>query len=254
MFFETNDFSISSISAFKFSWGAKIAVSEVRPYHALSFRIKGNAKFIHDEDVVSVKTGDIAFVPAFYNYTLDSGDEEVCVIHFECDTELPRKIKKFTPEATSYYEKRFNELYNVWSKKQLGFEYECKSIFYRIIMHIERDLANNKENLVNSKILRALDYIHENFTDHTLTVEKLARDSDMSETYFRKLFLKNCGFSPLEYINNLRIKYAIELLGSNYYTVSEVSEKCGFSSAYYFSAFIKRETGFPPSKFISKNI
>ena len=253
MFFETNDFSISSISAFKFSWGAKVAVSSVRPYHALSFRIKGNAKFIHDEEIVSVKTGDIVFVPSFYNYTLDSGDEEVCVIHFECNTELPRKIKKFTPEATSYYEKRFNELYNVWSKKQLGFEYECKSIFYRIITHIERELANNKENLVNSKILRTIDYIHENFTDPALTVGKLAKDCNMSETYYRKLFSKACGSTPLEYINNLRLKYAIELLNSNYYTVSEVSEKCGFSTPYYFSAFIKKETGNPPSKFLKNN-
>ena len=254
MFFETNDFSISSISAFKFSWGAKVAVSAVRPYHALSFRIKGNAKFIHEEDIIPVKTGDIVFVPAFYNYTLDSGDEEVCVIHFECDRKLPPKIKKFTPEATSYYEKRFNELYNVWSKKQLGFEYECKSIFYRIIMHIEKDLANSKTDLANNKILRAIDYIHENFTDHSLTVEKLAKDCNMSETYFRKLFFKSCGFSPLEYINNLRIKYATELLGSGYYTVSEVSEKCGFSTPYYFSAFIKKQTGKSPINFLKSDI
>ena len=253
MFFETSDFSVNSISAFKFEWGAKVAVSSVRPYHALSFRIKGDAKFIHSEDIVSVKTGDIVFVPAFYNYTLDSGDEEVCVIHFECEGKLPQKIKKFTPEATSYYEKRFNELYNVWSKKQLGFEHECKSIFYRIAMHIEKDLANSKADLTNNKILRSIDYIHENFTDHSLTVEKLANDSNMSETYYRKIFFKICNSSPLEYINNLRIKYAIELLGSSYYTVSEVSEKCGFSTPYYFSTFIKKQTGYPPSKFLKSN-
>lgn len=192
-------------------------------------------------------------MPAFYNYTLDSGDEDVCVIHFECDGKLPQKIKKFTPEAISYYEKRFNELYNIWSKKQLGFEHEIKSIFYRIVMHIEKDLANSKNDLTNSRILRAIDYIHENFTDHNLTVEKLAKDSDMSETYFRKMFFKNTCSSPLEYINNLRIKYATELLGSGYYTVAEVSDKCGFSTPYYFSAFIKKQTGFPPTKFLKSD-
>ena len=249
MFFETNDFSISSISAFKFCWGTKVAISSVRPYHALSFRIKGNAKFIHDKDVVSVKTGDIVFVPAFYNYTLDSGDEEVCVIHFECDRKLPQKIKKFTPEATSYYEKQFDELYNVWSKKQLGFEYECKSIFYRIVMHIEKDLANSKTDLTNNKILRTTEYIHENFTDQSLTVEKLANYSNISETYFRKLFLSNYGTTPLDYINKLRLNYAIELLSSGYYTVNEVSEKCGFSTPYYFSAFIKKQTNKSPIQF-----
>ena len=254
MFFETNNFSVCSISAFTLNWGAKIETSGIRPYHALSFRIKGNAKFITETDTITVKTGDIVFVPAFYNYTLDSGDEEVCVIHFSSNEKLPPKIKKFSPEAMGYYEKRFTELYNVWTKKQTGFEHECRSIFHKIVMHIERDFESNKINMGNSKIFHAIDYIHENFTAPDLTVAQLVKDSNMSETYFRKLFFKNCNTTPLEYINKLKIDYAIELLGSKYYTVNEVAEKCGFSSAYYFSAFIKRETGFPPSKFISKNI
>lgn len=251
MFFETADFSVDSVSVFKFQWGAKVSSSDTRPYHALSYRIKGNAKFIHENDVVSVKTGDIVFVPAFYNYTLDSGDESVCVIHFKSSERLPERIKKFTPEATDYYEKRFNELYNIYTKKQIGFEHEIRSIFYKIIMHIERDIVNNKTSGSDLKISHAIDYIHENFTDANLTVARLAKDCNMSETYFRKLFFKNCGTAPLEYINNLRLKYAIELLNSNYYTVNEVAEKCGFSSSYYFSAFVKKETGLPPSKFIN---
>ena len=102
MFFETNNFSVCSISAFTLNWGAKIETSGIRPYHALSFRIKGDAKFITKTDTITVKTGDIVFVPAFYNYTLDSGDEEVCVIHFSSNEKLPLKIKKFSPEAMGY--------------------------------------------------------------------------------------------------------------------------------------------------------
>lgn len=253
MFFETNDFSVSSISAFALNWGAKIEASSIRPYHALSFRIKGSAKFFHETDIVEVKSGDIIFVPSFYPYTIASGEEEVLVVHFTTNEEMPKKIKKFTPEATGYYEKRFAELYNVWSKKQIGFEHECKSIFYKIITHIERELENNRLTHTNSQILQAIEHIHENFTDSQLTVAALAKDCNMSETYFRKLFIKNCDTTPLDYINNLRLKYAIELLQSNYYTVNEVSEKCGFSTPYYFSAFIKKQTGKPPTYYRTAN-
>mgnify|MGYP002514403201 CR=1 FL=1 len=249
MFFETNDFSISSISAFKFCWGTKVAVSAVRPYHALSFRIKGNAKFIHEEDIIPVKTGDIVFVPAFYNYTLDSGDEEVCVIHFECDRKLPQKIKKFTPEATSYYEKRFDELYNVWSKKQLGFEYECKSIFYRIVMHIEKDLANSKTDLTNNKILRTTEYIHENFTDQSLTVEKLANYSNISETYFRNLFKQQYNLSPSQYIINVRLQKAKSLMSYPFLTLEDCALQSGFSSLQYFCRIFKKITGMTPAEY-----
>ena len=116
-------------------------------------------------------------------------------------------------------------------------------------MHIEKDLANSKTDLTNNKILRTTEYIHENFTDQSLTVEKLANYTNISETYFRKLFLSNYGTTPLDYINKLRLNYAIELLSSGYYTVNEVSEKCGFSTPYYFSAFIKKQTNKSPIQF-----
>ena len=74
----------------------------------------------------------------------------------------------------------------------------------------------------------------------------------MSETYFRKLFEKHYGCSPLTYINQRRLDYAIELLKTKYYTVAEVSEKCGFSTPYYFSSFVKKKTGHPPIDLIKE--
>ena len=70
----------------------------------------------------------------------------------------------------------------------------------------------------------------------------------MSDTYFRKLFFQNFKTTPLKYINKLKLEYAKELLCSNYYTIEEVSEKCGFENINYFSTFIKKQTGVPPSR------
>ena len=80
----------------------------------------------------------------------------------------------------------------------------------------------------------------------------MAKRCNVSETYFRKLFFENYQITPLEYINNLRTEYAIELLESGYYNVTEVAEKCGFGNAYYFSTFIKKRTGHSPKKFIKE--
>jgi len=74
----------------------------------------------------------------------------------------------------------------------------------------------------------------------------------MSDTYFRKLFVENFAVTPLKYINNLRLNYAIELLSSGYYSISEISDKCGFDSIYYFRAFIKKETGNAPSFYLER--
>lgn len=141
-------------------------------------------------------------------------------------------------------------MFRAYTKKETGFEHECRSLFHKIIAGIERERETEKIKSANSGILSSIETIHEHFTDPQLTVAHLAKNCHISETYFRKLFQQYCGVSPLQYINELRLKYAMELLRSRYYTVSEVAEKCGFANPYYFSLFIKKHTGKPPSTFV----
>ena len=250
MFLKTSDFAVSSLSVFRLGWNAKIASSDIRPYHALSFRVKGHAKFIHNDTVITAETGDIVFVPAHHPYTLDCGEEEVIVIHFTTKALMPDTIKRFSSEASRFYERYFTELYHAWTRKQLGFEHECRYLFHKIVMQLERDASSTKLKSANAAVLRSIDYIHDHFTDPALTVAHLAADCNMSETYYRKLFIKYCKVTPLQYINTLKLQRAVELLSSKYYTVSEVAAQCGFANPYYCSTLIKRETGRSPSEFI----
>jgi len=252
MFFETDGFSVKILSALDLSWGVRNEESDLRPYHALSFRVAGDARFFHEEDVIEVKTGDLLFVPAYYRYTLRSGSEKVLVVHFTCTEKLPDRVKKFTPQDTEYYRRSMEALYNAWTRKQTGYEHECKSIFYRIIMRMERETEERGRQDTDSRLAEVLEQIHEHFADPELSVAHLAEECRVSETYFRRLFQKKYGMSPLAYINRLKVQYALELLASRYYTVSEVSDKCGFNNVYYFSNFIKSKTGRAPSAFMDR--
>ena len=176
------------------------------------------------------------------------------VVHFSSQSDLPSEIKKFTPESSKYFERKFTELYTVWTKKQFGYEHECKSILYKILTKIEREIAEAKISVMNDSILEAVEYIHDHFTEDSLSVDFLAKMCGMSDTYFRKLFVKNFSVTPIKYINSLKLNYARELLLSGYYTVGEVSEKCGFNTINYFSSFIKKETGLMPSEILKENL
>ena len=59
--------------------------------------------------------------------------------------------------------------------------------------------------------------------------------------------------TPRSYIIFLRIKYACDLLKSQMYNVTEISELCGFSNVYYFSKCFKKQMGVPPSEYIKLN-
>ena len=70
---------------------------------------------------------------------------------------------------------------------------------------------------------------------------ELARMCGVSQVYFRKLFKLRYGTSPKQYINALRLETAAQLLQSQLYSVSEVSEKSGFTDPKYFTKlFTKR--------------
>lgn len=252
MFFEINDFELSNISAFAVSWEKNVGHSGLRSYHALSFRINGDAVFSFGANTVQVSSGDIIFVPAYCQYHMTAGAEQLFVIHFNTDRPIGDGIKKFSPKSTGIYQQYFADIAKAWSKKEVGYEHECKSILYKIVLNIERELENQKAANHSNEIQKALGYIHQNFADRTISIQELAKSCSMSETYFRKLFEEHCGCSPLDYINQRRLNYAIDLLKTKYYTVAEVSEKCGFSTPYYFSSFIKKKTGRSPIEFIKE--
>ncbi len=255
MFFNINDFDVKILSILELNWEKTNKNSDIRQYHALSFRVMGDAVFKHETVTTMVKSGDIVFVPAYYQYTLTSGAEHLFVIHFTSNESLPEKIVKFSPKDSAYFARKFEELYSVWQKKELGFEHECKAIFYKIATKTERSYAQKKPAQSSGQINEIIDYIHENYISENISIENLAALSNISCTYLRKIFHANFGVSPRKYINDLKLQYAIELLQSGYYSVCEVSDMCNFQNVHYFSTFIKKETGIPPSKikFINDN-
>lgn len=247
MFFGNTNANFDIMSVLKLRWDKSDAQSVNRPFHALSFRIKGNAQFVYPEGSVSVGTKDIVFVPKYFDYRLKAEDEELICIHMQSDKYLPMMIKKFTPENSQYFEKCFQDIYTAWKGQRPGYEYVCKSILYKILAKIEKEM-NETNPTVDSKIAEAMEYIHDNFTNGDISVSSLAEMCHMSDTYFRRLFVKKTSVTPVKYINSLRLGFALNLLKSEYFNVREVSEKCGFRTASHFSEFIKKETGHYPSE------
>ena len=172
-------------------------------------------------------------------------------MHFLSEQDLSDEIKKFSPQNPDYFGLQFSELYDVWTSKKPGYQYRSKSLLYKILGAIENEYAKDVHS-PDDKISDAVDYIHNHFTESILSVEHLAKMCSMSDTYFRRLFVKRFSVTPLKYINQLKLNYAKELLSAGYYTVEEVSEKCGFLNINYFSLFFKKETGYPPSRFMEK--
>ena len=236
-------------SAFSISWKKSTAYARSRNYDALSFRIKGSATYHHDGQTYHVQKNDILFVPAHYDYEISANkDEEVLVIHFFIKDSAFQEMEIFTPINPDIFYRLFSEMSEVWRVKSVGYQAKLTSLFYKIVEQIE--IQQYKKNLLSKpeKLQEILEYIHENFTNTETTVETIAKQANFSTVYLRKLFKTALNETPLHYLNNLRMNYAIGLLKTGYYSIEDITFLSGFNDPKYFSTLYKRKTGFLPSE------
>ena len=240
-------------SAFTTSWQKGTAYARPRKYDALSFRIKGNATYLHDDKQYQVEKNDVLFVPANYSYTITANkDEEVLVIHFYIENSHFDDMEIFSPSNPDVFYRLFMEMAEVWRLKPVGYIAKLTSLFYKIVEQIQ--IQNQKHMLAKKpkKLQQAIDYLHENFTDCNINVESVAKYIGTSTAYLRKIFLAGKFDAPIKYLNTLRMNYAIGLLKTGYYSIEEIADLSGFNDPKYFSTLYKKKMGVPPSEKLRK--
>lgn len=103
-----------------------------------------------------------------------------------------------------------------------------------------------------SDIMRpALEYISENFREN-ISVSQLADIVHLSRSYFMHSFKRVAGIGAIEYIMQLRIKAACELLSSTDKTVAEIAFECGFSNLSNFNRQFKNISNCTPNEYRKK--
>lgn len=102
-------------------------------------------------------------------------------------------------------------------------------------------------------LLPALEYIEKNYASHEASNTSLARLCNVSEVYFRKLFLQKLDTTPRQYLIDLRLSKAKELLAEGSLKVSAVAESCGFTNQYHFCRIFKDRVGVTPSEYAREN-
>ncbi|MGN0997676.1 MAG: helix-turn-helix domain-containing protein, partial [Candidatus Ventricola sp.] len=75
----------------------------------------------------------------------------------------------------------------------------------------------------------ALTYVHAHYKED-ITTGTLARCCSMSESYFRKQFLRIMGMPPLTYLNQYRIHRSMNLLLTTSDSIQNIAARCGFTS------------------------
>lgn len=98
------------------------------------------------------------------------------------------------------------------------------------------------------KIERAKVIMVENI-NKDIDIKGIATNLGISYSLFRKAFKEYTGYAPAQYIQELKLRKAKELLAETNYTVKEISYELNFSSYEYFLSFFKKRVGHTPTEY-----
>jgi len=101
--------------------------------------------------------------------------------------------------------------------------------------------------ITNIHIKKAVNYILLNYTS-PISSEDVAKVINLNPVYFCSLFHKTMGITFINYINNLRLHRAKQLLTIESYSVSEACFGCGFNSSSNFLRAFKKKYGYAPNE------
>lgn len=82
-----------------------------------------------------------------------------------------------------------------------------------------------------------------------ITLSQVAEELNISQGYLSSVFKKQTGNNFSEYVSEIKIEKAKELIETHQYMMYEVSDMLGFDTQYYFSKVFKKVTGFTPREY-----
>lgn len=109
-------------------------------------------------------------------------------------------------------------------------------------------LAERKEKRSDKFVHMAKRYIHEHYTEK-LTLSDIADHLKISPGYLSSSFSSYMNRTVSDYIAEVKIEHAKELIDSGQYLIYEIANQLGFENAYYFSKVFKKVTGMSPKNY-----
>ena len=217
-----------------------------RKSYGLSFCTEGKITYeIGGKSVVSDENHAV-ILPKGQSYSL-RGDKtgKFPVINFDCKEFLCDEVISLPIQKSDTYVKDFEKM----KALSLFEENRAKmmSVFYSILHRL------STESSVHNVILPAIRYIESNYQNPKLSNAELAEKCNISEVYFRKIFTETYKTTPKQFIVDIRINKAKQLLSDGFLNIGAVAEECGFSNQYHFCRLFKEKTGFTPTEYTKRN-
>lgn len=107
----------------------------------------------------------------------------------------------------------------------------------------------SKESSYTPMVIKAKQYIENNYFKEELSLEDVARDIKVSASYLSRVLKQETGTSFIDYLTQVRVKMAIQLMNDPSMKIYEIAERVGYNSQHYFSTAFKKVLGVSPVEY-----
>ena len=207
-------------------------------------RTPNNPHTTHEEPSDKLQSYNIRFTADFIPHDIPTRmlaqNSAVCVC-FE-EEELQKQIEKIKNLAD---EIRRNDTYS---------RLIAESLLNEIMAAFARkcETATSEKIIVSRHVSKVLHYIDGNFRKN-LSVSLLAQIFGLNSHYLGSLFMTEVGKSIPQYILDIRLILAAQLLSASSLSINEIAYECGFSSPSYFILKFRKRYGRTPRQYMREN-
>jgi AraC-like DNA-binding protein len=141
----------------------------------------------------------------------------------------------------------FAEIQSLGNDEHAGYQQAMAGLMMKILadvsafQHRGQFQHSNQEELIHRARIKLIGSI-----DQAIIMQEVARELGLGYSFFRRLFKQYTGLAPGQYLIQLRLEKAKELLCDPERPIKQIAVEVGFESVYYFSRLLKEKTGVSP--------
>jgi AraC-like DNA-binding protein len=151
--------------------------------------------------------------------------------------------------AGSVFDRLTDESEN--GQERIGHNIYLQALAEELLILVLRELPQNQSTPPSTPVNRALGYVHAHFHE-PISVADAAAIAGYTPNYFNSCFRSQMGIPFGEYLRNMRLSYAENLLRASSLPVTEIAFESGFASLSHFSRSFREKYGCAPQEYRCK--
>lgn len=229
--------------------------------------VDGSGKVQVGREEITLKANSFVIIPktVAHSYEADEVDPwSIYWLHFggiQADVLLTEHLQTnyIETDALIFSDDQkftFEKMYKLLSREYSGEVLNAISLIvpYFLSTYLHRKMLDRLyDDSKNDVIDLAIDYLKTKIGSR-VSLKEIALYNNLSVSHFSKLFKTRTGYSPIEYLNYLKIQEACYKLQFSDLRISEISFQLGFDDQYYFSRLFKEHMGVSPLNYRNTSV